>query len=374
MLTRFGWATLVAAAAALAVGRTFALIELFVFGAALIAVVVISLIWVHLPIPAIDVSRRTSPGQITAGEAGRSDLVLTNLGRQRTPQLQLFERVGGRGGATFQLPPLAAGQRTGAAYLLPTADRGALRCGPLTGRRTDPLGLSARQHLLAGPVEILIHPRTVHLSPPAVGTAGDLGQFLRTAAFAQSGSEFHAMREYVPGDDIRRISWKASARSTNLMVKETVNEGLRRFTVLLDIDPASYDEPAFERAVSAAASLIGAVSASGLELRLAAADADFRGPNAASLAAHWLATVQPSSAAAPPPDSAATGDGLGVTVLVTGAASSAAAIIQRQRRGGEALVLVTTAEPSGARLTIDGTSLGAFQGGWERLVLGGDGR
>lgn len=373
MLTRFGWATLIAAAAALAVGRTFALVELFVFGAGLAAAVILSLIWVRLPIPAIDVYRRTSPAQITAGEPGRADLVLTNLGPRRSPQLSLFERVGSRGGATFQLPTLAARQRTGAAYLLPTADRGALCCGPLTGRRTDPLGLSARRHVLAAPVDVLIHPRTVHLSPPAVGTAGDLGQYLRAAAFAQSGSEFHAMREYVPGDDTRRISWKASARSTTLMVKETVNEGLRRFTVLLDVDEQTYDQPAFERAVSAAASLIGAVSTSGLEIRLAAADADFRGPHAASLSDHWLATVQPVADPTALPGPVSSGDGLGVTVLVTGRASSPAALSQ-QRRSGDALVLVTTAESSSAPMSIDATSLSAFQAGWERLVLGGGSR
>ena len=371
MLTRFGWTALVTAALSIAVGRTFGLIELYVFGVALVVAVVISLVWVYLPMPALRVQRRTSPSQLTAGEPARTDVMITNDGQTRSPQVALYEQVGDRGGATFQLAGLAPGGRVGAAYLLPTAQRGVLRCGPLRGRRTDALGLSARTHTLAGTSEVLILPQTIHLSTPAVGTAGDLGQYLRAASMAQSGTEFHSMREYVPGDDLRRISWKASARSSTLMVKETVNEGLRRFTVLLDLDTQQYDPLSFERAVSAAASLIGAVSGSQLEIRLAAADADFRGPHAATMAAHWLASVTPLDDPGELPTGSGSTDGLGVTAIVTGTADSPAVTALRARRNGDAIVVVATTEAGSGRMVIDGTSLIALQRGWERL-LGGE--
>lgn len=371
MLTRFGWTALVTAALSIAVGRIFGLIELYVFGVALVVAVAISLVWVHLPMPALRVQRRTSPPQLTAGEAARTDVMITNDGQRHSPQLSLYEQVGDRGGATFQLAALAPGERVGAAYLLPTAQRGVLRCGPLRGRRTDALGLSARTHTLAGASEVLILPQTIHLSTPAVGTAGDLGQYLRAASMAQSGTEFHSMREYVPGDDLRRISWKASARSTTLMVKETVNEGLRRFTVLVDLDADQYDPLSFERAVSAAASLIGAVSSSQLEIRLAAADADFRGPHSAALAAHWLATVAPLDEPGELSSGSGSTDGLGVTTIITGSATSPAVGSLRARRTGDAIVVITTTEPGTGRMVIDGTSLSSLQRGWERL-LGGE--
>ena len=51
----------------------------------------------------------------------------------------------------------------------------------------------------------------------------DFGQ--RTAARrGVGGSEFHALRPYVPGDDAARVDWKASARAMDLVVRETQQE------------------------------------------------------------------------------------------------------------------------------------------------------
>ncbi len=54
------------------------------------------------------------------------------------------------------------------------------------------------------------------------------------SVFKGRGMEFHEVREYVPGDDIRSIDWNVTARTGNPYVKKFVEE--RELTVLLMAD------------------------------------------------------------------------------------------------------------------------------------------
>ena len=58
------------------------------------------------------------------------------------------------------------------------------------------------------------------------------GEYL--SAFQGRGMEFHAVREYVPGDEIRAIDWNVTARTGNPYVKTFCEE--RELTVLLVVD------------------------------------------------------------------------------------------------------------------------------------------
>src|SRR5690606_3018218 len=52
---------------------------------------------------------------------------------------------------------------------------------------------------------------------------------------AQYGSiTFHALREYVPGDDLRHVHWRTSAHVGQLMVRQHVETSLPRIVVLVD--------------------------------------------------------------------------------------------------------------------------------------------
>jgi uncharacterized protein (DUF58 family) len=57
------------------------------------------------------------------------------------------------------------------------------------------------------------------------------------SAFKGAGFEFEQMREYCDGDDVRLINWNATAKTGNLMVKETIPE--RDRTVILAVDCSS---------------------------------------------------------------------------------------------------------------------------------------
>jgi len=72
------------------------------------------------------------------------------------------------------------------------------------------------------------------------------------------GTEFYSMRKYVPGDDPKRINWKASARQNELIVNETEAERITDVMVVLDTDVTIFEEAEdelLERGIRAAASM-----------------------------------------------------------------------------------------------------------------------
>lgn len=382
MPTRQGWGTLLAAAASFAAGRVFALPELFILGTALVTTVVVALVTVRRPWPQLTASRILQPAAVSAGEPARVELRLANPSTHRSPRLRLWEPVGGRGGAPMQAAPLAGGDWVSATYRVPTAQRGILQVGPLRAEHTDALGLAARSIWIKGTEEITVLPQRVPLAFASVAARGGLGEHLRLKAHGRSSGEFHSQREYVPGDDPRRINWKTSARLDTLIVRETEQPGVLRCVVVLDLEADAYDTDGFERAVSAAASVVTSASLAGVSTRLVAPGIDARGPDIDHQAMPWLAAVAPLDGPAGVPDPTIAGhtsiDGLGLMVVVTAHAASPSVAMASDTCGpDDVLVVVTTNQSahigrahSGVRFVVDCTSLAAFQHDWDLLVAG----
>ncbi len=373
MLTRSGWGAIALTFAAFVIGRVFGIIELYVLGVGVAAALIVAMITLSAKPPRLAVRRLVEPSTVQAGDAARVDIQIANVGSHRSSVLQLWEPVGSSGGATMNLAPLRPRERSTAAYRLPTASRGVVRVGPMRARRRDVLGLASRTFMIPGSSELLVMPQHVPARFTLGGSSGRLGDHLRLKAHGQSGSEFHSLREYVQGDDLRRISWKASARSNDLIVKETALEGVKRCTVVLDTDAGAYDVDGFERAVSAAASLVTGAVAAGLTTRLVALDTDLRGHDVAASTLRWLATVQPGDHVdgVMPPLKA--GEGLGIVTVVTSSADSACAALIGSSLGPEETMVVVASQSTAAarrtaRFVVDASSFDAFAESWAILT------
>jgi uncharacterized protein (DUF58 family) len=127
--------------------------------------------------------------------------------------------------------------------------------GPLLHVRSDPLGLFRRRTSWAGEEELLVRPRITALRSLNPGLINDL-EGLPSEHPAASDLAFHALREYVAGDDLRHVHWRSSAKAGQLLVRQYVETRRSQATFVVDDDPSAYvDEEDFELAVSAAASL-----------------------------------------------------------------------------------------------------------------------
>lgn len=88
------------------------------------------------------------------------------------------------------------------------------------------------------PSEILRKVRQIEIRTRSVVNSVLSGAYSST--FKGQGMEFHEVREYVPGDEIRSIDWNVTARQGTPFVKKYVEE--RELTVLLVIDASSSGE------------------------------------------------------------------------------------------------------------------------------------
>ena len=260
-LTRRGW-SLTGAAFGLIIGSyLLGTIEMLVVGLAALLLVVGAAAWLRFQAPlSLAVSRRVHPDRLHVGSEGRIDLLVENLGGRATPLLAATDWFDeGRRAARFLVPPLAAGATARAAYRIPTRRRGRYQVGPLLVRASDPFGLLTRTVANIGEAEVLVRPRIHDIAPPvAVGSrvSAESAAAARRSVGSDLGDEFLTLREYEVGDDLRRVHWRSTARTGELMIRQNEARWRSNATVVLDVHPDGHDDESFELAVEAAASIV----------------------------------------------------------------------------------------------------------------------
>ncbi|MFI5053276.1 MAG: DUF58 domain-containing protein, partial [Acidimicrobiia bacterium] len=70
------------------------------------------------------------------------------------------------------------------------------------------------------------------------------------------GHDFLTLRSYELGDDLRRVHWRSTARTGELMIRQDEARWRSRAALVLDVHHAAHDAESFEVAVEAAASVI----------------------------------------------------------------------------------------------------------------------
>jgi len=248
-----GWSVAVAAAAGQLVGRLLGWTELAALGTAAGGVLVASLV-MTAGRARYRVTLDLATRRVTVGERAVGRLVVGNAARRRSLPSRLELPVG-RSVADLAVPSLAPGARHDDLVAVPTDRRCVVVVGPVRSWRGDPLGLARRTVRWTDPVELFVHPRVVALGAATAGVLRDLeGQTARDRS--DTDLSFHALRDYVAGDDRRYIHWRTTARRGTLMVKQFEDTRRTQTAIALADAPADYaGEDDLELAVSVAASL-----------------------------------------------------------------------------------------------------------------------
>ncbi len=191
---------------------------------------------------------------VTVGERAFGRIDVENASKRRL-WASMLELPVGSGRAEFSLPSLGSGQTHEELFAVPTRKRAIIIVGPVKSVRTDPLGLARREVVWTEAKHLYVHPQTVLLRGAAAGVLRDLeGQTLRTVT--DNDMNFHALREYVPGDDRRAIHWKSSARNQSLMVRQFEDTRRTHTAIVFEETQSRWnDDASFELGVSVFASL-----------------------------------------------------------------------------------------------------------------------
>jgi uncharacterized protein (DUF58 family) len=256
---------------------------------------------------------RSLPGRVRLGESVEAVLEITNLG-SRTLRGRVRDAWQPSAGA---LPPRAsvripAAERRRITLTLTPFRRGVRSVEQVTIRSFGPLGLWARQATLTAPGSLKVLPPFAsrkHL-PSRLNRLREL-EGRSSVLLRGQGTEFDSLREYVRGDDVRSIDWRATARrgsstgpGAEVMIRTWRPERDRRVVIVLDSGRTSAarvaDEPRFDTAIECALLLSALATRAGDRVDTVAYDrrvrARIQGVSGAELLARTvdaLATVEP---------------------------------------------------------------------------------
>ncbi len=182
-------------------------------------------------------SRRTVvPARVPRGQDAEVLLEVTNTDRRSGGMWLLSEQLPAEFGVRprFLVEQLPSGATAALRYGVHGTRRGRHRLGPLRLRLVDPFGLVLRTTSGADTATLLVVPRIRPLGPSAL-TGGSGGGVEGARRFlAVHGEDDVSTREYRRGDDLRKVHWRATARTGELMVRLEEKPWRSSATLLLD--------------------------------------------------------------------------------------------------------------------------------------------
>jgi len=287
------------------------------------------------------VVRRRVPAAVRLTEPATSELTLTNSSGRR---LRAIVRdawqpsagaVDNRHGVD-----LPDGESVRLRTALRATRRGDREADRVTIRSFGPAGLAARQASIEVPGRLRVLPEFAsrkHL-PSRLARLRELDGRAAVQVRGQ-GTEFDSLREYVIGDDVRSIDWRATARRSEVVVRTWRPERDRRVLLVLDTARTSAlrvgEAPRIDASIEAALLLAALASHAGDRVELVAFDrrtrarvAGMNGPRLMPAMAEALATVDPE--------------------LTEMDWSGAVTVVQERLSRRALVVLLTAIEPSAA--------------------------
>lgn len=265
--------------------------------------------------------RTITPAHVPVGSTAQATLTVTNLSRGRTSTLLLREHVDPRLGPPVDrvLEHVEGGGSRTASFPLEASQRGRFEVGPLSVTAVDPFGLVRLTRSFRATQSVLVVPRVYALEGTVDADMRGRGD-RASSALSAGGDDDIIPREYRAGDDLRRIHWRASAHSDELLVRREEQPWTRHATITVDLedDGLGGAHSPLEVGLSMAASVSAHLMARGWSVRLETLDGRCLVPQAEGATGQArvlevLATVRPAAGEGGPP--LRTGSDLSVLVI-----------------------------------------------------------
>lgn len=272
VFTRRGIGFILAALLLLVLANVLSLPALLYVTGLLLALVVFDAVFVFVGHSRVRIERAFAPQVVPPGTLSRATIRITNLSVVPCLEARWNDRLprGISGEASGLLPALggsrSANSQVTFSYDLQGLRRGRHDIGPVEVDVQDPFGLVYRRHSFGATESLTVLPRVVELPPIRPRGSSEDGATRPAPQHVGVGDEDVIARNYLPGDALKRVHWKATAHRGELMVRQEEQQITPRAALWLDAEPFSQGtardpsnaweySPAFEWSVVAAASI-----------------------------------------------------------------------------------------------------------------------
>src|SRR3954452_22513415 len=250
---------------------------------------------------AIDVSRSDLPTRMREGQS--VEVTLRLVGAKRASTIVVEESLDPSLSRPVRLPvaSIGRGETVEHSYAITPTRRGVYEIGPTSAVWSDPFGFTTHRQELAEAPTVIVHPSTEAVDDRVLTRMWEDPPVRPPASKPwPTGFEFYGMRDYVPGDDLRRVVWAAVAKTGRMLVRQTEQGITDRVTIVLDTDrqwhKPGYPSDTFELVVRMVASVGVRYIKDGFAVNLATNEARvgtaMRGPRARITFLDELARVE----------------------------------------------------------------------------------
>ena len=247
-ITARGWSVLVVSTAVGVIGRLLGSLELlcaglagaFTFAAAIVLATASRRPHVHF--------ERRVPAEVFADDEVCIELVASS-GSRRTPTLTVEEHTGPDASRTFGLAAMQPHRSRTIRYDFAAGGRGIRLLGPCAVTRTDRVGFTRRACTIGGATSMIVWPRPRLADIP--DTYAKLESVPASVATAGIDRDLLDIRPFVDGDELRRIHWRTTARTGQLMVRSDATSIERaRPLIVLDARERAHTAGSLELALA----------------------------------------------------------------------------------------------------------------------------
>jgi uncharacterized protein (DUF58 family) len=217
--------------------------------------------WSRKALKSLKIERKY-PNRAFLGEELEVELDLTNTGLLPVIWLRVHESLPVEMAVpNFYRSVVSLGPREQVKlhYRLKTRKRGYYPIGPLNLQSGDLLGLAEKGRFEWGPDFLTVYPRIIPLQAVDLPSHSPMGTLHHHEPVFEDPTRVRGKRDYVAGDSLRRVDWKASASTGRLQVKQFEPSISLETSIFLNLNANEYDSKtrfqATELAIVAAASI-----------------------------------------------------------------------------------------------------------------------
>ena len=247
-------------------------------------------LWARLSLEEVEYGRELAERRAFVGERVELRLRLANRKALPVPWLEVRQQLpealavegahttpSGAAGVVMleRTTSLAGHERVEWSLTLLASKRGYYRIGPARLRSGDIFGIFDREVTVAGGEALVVYPRTYPLDDLGLGSTRPFGELRGGQRIFEDPVRVVGVRDYLPGDPLKRVDWKATARAGRLQSRLYEPSRTQSVVVALNISTMEHSWQGanpllLERGVVVAASIASWAFEAGFALGLVA--------------------------------------------------------------------------------------------------------